>query len=53
MILKCKCKNEYQDRKYGKQKRVHNPKSGGVRGGTGGAKEYRCTVCGAVRSAGP
>ena len=39
MIKKCTCKNEYQDKKYGKGKRVHNKfeKDGGG---------WRCTVCG-------
>lgn len=38
-IIKCNCENEYQDKKYGKGKRVGNKT----------AKEkpdyYRCTVC--------
>lgn len=45
MILKCNCKNKYQDEKYGKDYRVHNPmKVTGTQ-----AKKYRCTVCGSVR----
>ncbi len=35
-IIKCKCKHDYQDEKYGKGNRVHNPT----------VKGYRCTVCG-------
>lgn len=40
-IKDCTCKHEYQDKKYGKGKRVHNE----------GQKEnskdtFRCTVCG-------
>lgn len=35
-IKNCKCKHEYQDRKYGKGRRVKNE--------TGNA-QYRCTVC--------
>lgn len=35
-IKACMCKNEYQDLKYGKALRVHNPC----------AKGWRCTVCG-------
>jgi hypothetical protein len=37
-IVKCNCKNTYQDNKYGKDQRVHNTtsKTNGV----------RCTVCG-------
>ena len=40
-ILKCTCRNEFQDARYGKGQRVHNPmrKSGKLLG-------YRCTVCG-------
>ena len=38
-IKTCSCKSEYQDKKYGKNQRVHNryiKDSGG----------WRCTVCG-------
>jgi hypothetical protein len=37
MILQCKCQNEYQDKKYGKNMRVHTPIK----------KEnmFRCTIC--------
>lgn len=44
-VLTCKCKNEYQDRRYGVGKRVMNALGGG-KGGKAG--EYRCTVCGSV-----
>ena len=47
MIMKCTCKHEYQDKKYGVGSRVHNalaPKPGGP-------QKYRCTVCGTVRDA--
>lgn len=37
MILKCKCKSEYQDQKLGKGNRIHNE--------TKKLNEYRCTVC--------
>lgn len=37
VIEKCDCKNDFQDRRYGKGKRVKNETKGG------GA---RCTVCG-------
>jgi hypothetical protein len=40
MILTCRCKHEFQDKLYGKHRRVHNPMAK-----TPGA--YRCTVCGA------
>ena len=36
-ILKCNCKNEYQDEKYGKFMRVCNKLFN--------KEEYRCTVC--------
>ena len=36
-IIKCICKNEFQDEKYGKGMRVHNEKKDGT---------FRCTVCG-------
>lgn len=37
MIRTCSCENEYQDKLYGRYKRVKNPtKSGGA----------KCTVCG-------
>lgn len=45
MIRKCKCENhpsegaKYQNEKYGKGNRVHNPQGGKNRG------KYRCTVC--------
>ncbi len=34
-ILECFCTHEYQDKRYGKNKRLHNPTKDG----------YRCTVC--------
>lgn len=39
MILECNCKHEYQDKRYGKNKRVHTEKKDPVRNG------YICTVC--------
>ena len=36
-ILTCTCKHEWQDKKYGKQKRVHNWR---VKN-----ESWRCTVC--------
>ena len=41
MIKLCTCKHPYQDKKYGKGKRVFNLRK---KEGT-----YRCTVCGAER----
>ena len=39
-IIKCNCKNDYQDEKYGKGMRVCNSTLDPVKTG------YRCTVCG-------
>ena len=45
MILKCNCKNDYQDERYGTGNRVHNPiKVSGTQ-----SPQYRCTVCLSVR----
>ena len=35
-IVSCDCKHDYQDKKYGKGKRVANPLKG---------DGHRCTVC--------
>ena len=40
MIKRHTCKSAYQDKKYGKGKRVWN------RSGKSGTNEARCTVCG-------
>lgn len=40
-ILRCNCSHEYQDRRYGKGKRLHNLKTKTI-GRT-------CTVCGSVK----
>ena len=39
-VIKCTCKNEYQDKTYGEGMRVHNfaPKAGGQ-------GMWRCTIC--------
>jgi hypothetical protein len=39
-ILECVCNSDYQDSRYGKNKRVHNPNKDG----------YKCTVCGRPRT---
>lgn len=39
MIAPCSCNHEYQDKKYGPGKRVHNKKANG---------QQTCTVCGRV-----
>lgn len=41
-ILICNCKNEFQDKRYGKGKRVYNE----TEKGAGSSHAYRCTVCG-------
>lgn len=44
-VLPCKCQNEYQDKQYGKNRRVHNPIA--IKGKFD--DKYRCTVCGAEK----
>lgn len=44
MIMLCTCKHEYQDKLYGKGKRVFNLCKKGISG--------RCTVCGREQSSG-
>ncbi len=39
-IIKCTCKHDYQDKKYGKGKRVANECTSKSMN-----KQYRCTVC--------
>lgn len=34
-VMPCGCSHSYQDQKYGRQMRFHNPFKGG----------FRCTVC--------
>jgi len=47
MIYPCSCKNEFQDTKYGKGNRLHNPcKSLSKEKDMG----IRCTVCGLVKN---
>ena len=36
----CTCDHDYQDKKYGKHKRVHNK----------GRDDWKCTVCGSSKS---
>jgi hypothetical protein len=43
-IKPCDCKSVYQDARYGKGKRVHNPTTNKMH------KDWRCTVCGKERS---
>lgn len=42
MIKRCRCANDYQDKRYGKGKRIHNPLGKDRTGRAGG---FRCTVC--------
>ena len=37
LILRCDCKHEFQDKQYGKGRRVHTTNEKG---------RFRCTVCG-------
>lgn len=41
-ILPCSCKNPFQDKTYGKRKRLHNSTKGAQ-------PDWKCTVCGKVR----
>lgn len=41
-VMKCSCKHEFQDNKYGKGMRVFNPAGKGSDQGS----SYICTVCG-------
>lgn len=36
-VLECVCEHPFQDQRYGKGKRLHNPRKDG---------KYCCTVCG-------
>lgn len=45
MILRCTCKHDFQDQKYGFGMRVHNSKQG-----KGVKDSYNCTVCGNNKS---
>jgi len=39
-VIPCICDHDYQDRRYGPGKRVHNPAKP-----KGGGTTWRCTVC--------
>ena len=43
--LECDCKSDYQDKKYGKNIRIHNATVKYPSGNPG----WRCTVCGKTR----
>jgi len=40
-IKRCTCVNSYQDKRYGKHRRVHNKATGGTKRPEG----WVCTVC--------
>jgi len=41
IVLRCTCEHLYQDKRYGRQRRVMNSvKDSGV-----GTRRYRCTIC--------
>ena len=40
--IRCTCKSEFQDKRYGKNKRLANETTKGP----GGTRGWRCTVCG-------
>lgn len=46
VLVKCDCKNPFQDEKYGYGVRVHNLCNGGKMEATSGVQQARCTVCG-------
>lgn len=45
-ILRCTCANDFQDKTYGKGKRVHNR----MQDEPSGRPQYRCTACKKVQS---
>jgi hypothetical protein len=45
-LVLCKCSNEFQDKRYGKQTRIANGPLKDVC--AAGRKKVRCTVCGSV-----
>ncbi len=51
MIKKCTCAHKFQDKTYGKGKRVMNSmhKRRPGKGGWGKVVSFRCTVCEAVK----
>ena len=46
MILPCTCKHEFQDKEYGKQKRLVTPTQKNYDSIGKQARVFRCTVCG-------
>jgi len=42
--MKCDCKHDFQDKRYGKDKRVHNQKADKTK--------FVCTVCGKEKTPG-
>ena len=44
-LMTCRCVSQYQDEKFGKQQRVHNP--------TAKESGWRCTVCNDTKAGQP
>jgi len=44
--LPCDCQNDWQDKRYGVGKRLHNPCKSKI---SNQRKAHRCTVCAAVK----
>lgn len=40
IVRSCNCQHEFQDQRYGKGLRLHNPRKEG---------KYACTVCGSLK----
>lgn len=52
MIVSCKCRHDYQDKKYGKGKRVANQTLRSLTDGKNPLpkdRAFRCTVCGTLQ----
>ena len=45
MILDCSCASDFQDREYGRHRRVHTPGKYAA-----GQQTFTCTVCGTKRT---
>lgn len=43
-VLKCSCQHSFQDKQYGKGKRIHN-----ISHCKGAVVKYRCTVCSSIK----
>jgi hypothetical protein len=45
-VLRCTCEHDYQDKRFGKNRRLFNPTMKAAN--KDGPTTYRCTVCGAL-----